>query len=179
MPSTTPDGLVYPDSSGSTQIWTHIQNLADSTQTKFAAYEAWTSWTPVFTTGFTSAGVGGFMEGYYSQIGKLVFAHFRVQLAAGFTTTGAGAITLTMPVSNYVLSGTGANSALGSWSIRDESAVSIYAGTINSSGSSGTAALFEGAWTGSAPNSHVNLTGSPTTFAASDIFSGFLTYRAA
>ena len=182
MPSTSPDGLVYPDSSGNTQLWTHFQNLADSVQAKFTAYETIVSWTPTWITsgssgGFSSVGGSGVNEGHYQRIGDWILAQFYIQLASGFSVD-TGIFTLVPPVAPYDWSGSGGTQAVGSWIIRDDSASPIenFAGTISHFDT--TTFSFGGANNAGTSNRRVEDT-IPITWASGDILSGVLNYRAA
>lgn len=179
--ATTDHGLVYPNSSGNVQMWTHLQNLAESVEAAFDAYETFTSWTPTFTNGPTTIGVGGFSEGFYTKTGGWVKAQFRIHLGTGFAFTG-GTFELVLPFPSYIWEGGtfGQTGALGNWTIRDDSAIDHFAGTIGVFETLATRACFNGAWDGTAPNSRVSSAAThPITWAAGDMFSGNLQYRAA
>jgi hypothetical protein len=173
---------VYPDSSGSTQIWTHVQNLATSVQTALtaAAGQTWTTWALSWDTasggGFTSVGAG-FSEGYYTQIGNLVHAEFRVQLGAGFAVD-TGTFILNLPVAARLWSGTVAYGTVGNWSARNNSDPYHYAGALGIWDSSGSKVHFAGSWDGTAPRSRID-SNDPIVWASSDVLSGVLNYRAA
>ncbi len=184
MPGTSPDNLTYPDASGGTSVWTHIQNLATAVQAKFTAMEAWTSWTPTFNTptdgGITSVGAG-FASGHYNQRGKHVHAEFRFQLGAGFAVQ-SGTFALLLPVPAYVWPGAIYNAALGFWILRDDSTspVQHFAGVLGGFDTGGLRCHFGGApiAAGGASIRRMDST-DPTTLAANDVLSGVLDYRAA
>jgi len=184
MPATSPDNLTYPDASGGTSLWQHVQNLATSAQAKFAAMEAWNAWTPTFDTpgngGITSVGAGA-IGGHYNQRGKHVHAEFRFQLGAGFAIQ-SGTFVLMLPVPAFVWGGNGLNAAVGSWILRDDSTspVQHMAGTLGLFQVSSDRVHFGGAPIagGGASVRRMDST-DPITWAASDILSGFLDYRAA
>ena len=184
MPSTTPDGLVYPDSTDSTQLWVHYQNLAESVQAKFTNLITWTSWTPTWDTagngGFTTDGAG-WSEGFYMRIGNLVHAEFRVELGAGFVVD-TGTFALYLPVTAYnTWSGSGLQSAIGSWTIRDDSALYHHAGTMGLYASDGLRASFNGAWDSGSSRDRARVKDDEpmNPWQDGDVMSGNLTYRAA
>ena len=148
-------------------------------------YETYTSWTPTWDLsgsggGFTSVGGSGFNQGFYMQIGKQVFAQFRIQLASGFTTD-AGTFSMVLPVPAYISwGGTVIQSSLGSWQIRDDSTFFHYAGTIGLFNSGGTACSFGGAYDSGGPADRERVDeNTPMGWDVSDVFSGQLSYRAA
>ena len=172
MPFTTPDNIYYVDSNGSTSFWEHHQNQAQSVQNKFAAYETWNSWTLTFSAGPTTLGSGGVSEGFYSRIGNLVFAEFRVELGTGFAITGT-TWQLNLPVTGYAgWGGAGSIVTLGSWSARDDNVPTHYSGSLATSGSGNSAVWFTGTTT-----NRISGTTTPFTWAAGDIVSGNLCYR--
>lgn len=179
---TTGHGIFYPNSSDPVFPWEDMQDLADSVEAALDAYEAWTSWTLTWTGlgGITSVGAGGQVQGIYEQIGKLVHAEFRIELGTGFTWSG-GTLELNLPVTAYTgWLGAGNQAALGFWTVRDDSVPDHYAGTLGLAGPSGAACHFNGAWDGTAPKKRVSGSGNiPVTWAAGDIISGALQYRAA
>ena len=179
MPTTSPHGIIYPDSSGIEDLEEHFEDLATSIETALTTYETWQSWTPTWAQGgFSSVGGSGQNQGHYIQIGSFVFAAFRIELAAGFVAT-AGIAAINLPVQAYSLwSVTNSVSTLGSWTARDDSATNHYSGSLAKSSSTGTAAFFDGAWNGTTNKGRVTET-VPFTWAANDILSGSLTYRAA
>lgn len=179
---TTDHGLVYPDSSGSTNLWEHFQQLANSVETALDTYETWTSWTPAWVTsgssgGFTSVGGSGTNQGFYSRIGNLVHAEFRIELASGFATD-SGTFTLTLPVPAYVWGGSVVQGAIGRWIARDDSSTLHWSGTIGLWDSGADEVSFGGSWDGTAPRSRVD-SNDPIVWAAGDILSGVMDYRAA
>jgi len=160
-------------------LWTHFQNLADSVQTKFAAYEAWTSWTPTWDTaasgGFTSVGAG-FGEGFYQRRGTVVHVEFRIELGAGFAVT-AGTFALLLPIIAYnSWSGTAIQSTIGTWTARNNSDPFHYSGSIGVMNASGTKATLNGSWDTAAPKSRVTDL-LPVPWASGDVLSGSLAYR--
>lgn len=177
MPSTG-HGIIYPDSSGNTQIWTHLQNLADSTEAALDAYEVWNSWTPVWPNVFTTLGTGAVNQGFYMRIGDLVIAQFRTQLGTS-PTIAAGVLKITLPIAAHESwGGTGLYPTLGSWTMRDNSLVRYYSGSIGADDAAGASVTFQGAWNGTAPLDRADEV-IPFAWAANDIVSGVLTYRAA
>jgi hypothetical protein len=176
---TTDHGLVYPTSGSPVQVPEDIQALAVSVEAALDAYEAWNSWTPVFPAGPTTIGAGGVSEGFYQRIDDLVFAQFRVELGTGFAFTGT-TFELTLPVVAYDWGGSGNLATIGSWVVRDDSVPDHYAGSIGIHGPTSTSCDFPGAWDGTSPKKRVSSSaGIPITWAAGDIFSGLLQYRAA
>jgi hypothetical protein len=182
--TTTDHGFYYPTSGSPVQIPEDIQLLAESVETRFDTDEAFTSWTPTWPGGglggITSVGGSGQNQGFYQQIGKLVFAQFRIELASGFSFFGS-TFEMALPVAAYVgWGGAGNQAALGSWTMRDDSVPDHYAGTLGLAGPSGTACHFNGAWDGTSPKKRLTSTaGVPITYAAGDVISGVLNYRAA
>lgn len=181
---TTGHGLVYPDSSGNTQIWTHVQNLADSVETALDAYETWTSWTPTWDTsgggGFTSVGAGqnqGFYQRFGTGTGSLVHAEFRVELGAGFSTD-TGTFVLILPVAAYIWAGSVVQGTIGNYTIRDDSVPYHYSGSLGLWSSSADRVSFNGSWDGTKPRSRVD-SNDPVVWASGDILSGTLSYRSA
>jgi hypothetical protein len=177
---TTGHGLIYPTSGSPVQVPEDIQTLAESVEDALDDYESYTSWVPTFggLGGISSVGAG-VIEGFYQQIGKLVFAQFRIELGAGFSFTGS-TFEMNLPVTAYVFGGAGNQAALGSWTMRDDSVPDHYAGTLGLAGPSGLACHFNGAWDGTSPKKRLTSTaGTPITYASGDVISGVLHYRAA
>jgi hypothetical protein len=182
----TADGFIYPDNSGGVSLWTHIQNLATSIQTKRDAERLWNSWTPTWNTptdgGVLSVGAG-VNQGFYRMDGnKLVHAEFRVELGAGFSIQ-AGTFILNLPVPAYVWGGAAINGALGSWTARDNSTsgpVVHPSGTIGNWDTGGLRVHFAGApaasFTGAPRRVDSN---DPIPWASGDVLAGVLDYRAA
>lgn len=188
MPTTSPDGLVYPDSSGSVNLWTHFQNLADSVQTKFSATAAWTSWTPTWDTsgggGFTSVGGSGFNQGFYRNVNGLVHAEFRVELASGFAVD-TGTFLLMLPVAAYVWGGAVLQATVGTWTARDADVPYHYSGSLGLYQASADRVSFNGTpkaspgTIGEAVSRNRIDSNDPVVWATGDVLSGKLEYRAA
>lgn len=172
MATTSPDGIVYPTSSGSTQLWTHYQNLADSVQTALTAMKTWTSWTPVFNTGPTGIGSGGVAEGSYLLVGDLFIGSFRLEL--GTSPTISGTFELNLPVPIFAWSGV--QMALGNWVARDASPTVYYSGSIVAISQSPSRCHFAGAWDGPSSSKRVS-DDTPMTWVATDVLTGQLTYK--
>lgn len=97
MPSTS-RGYVYPDSSGHTRLWEHLQTLAvDVDDDITALLGPWTAYAPVL--GGTSWAIGnGTIEGRYKALGKTIL--MRAKVTIGSTTTkgtGGTQATVTLP----------------------------------------------------------------------------------
>jgi hypothetical protein len=182
VPSTS-RGLVYPDSSGNVQIWTHLQNLAESADAAIAtASAAWTSWTPTWDTsgggGFTSVGGSGTNQGFYRNSDGLVHAEFRIELASGFAVD-TGTFVLVLPVTAYASwGGVVSYATLGNWEARNNSDPYHYGGPLAMWDAAGTKVHFGGSWDGSSPRSRID-SNDPIVWASGDVLSGNLNYRAA
>ncbi len=180
---TTGHGISYIDPGDQVDLDADIQQLADSVETALDVYETFNSWTPTFNSGgFTNFGGSGFNQGFYSQIGKLVHAQFRMEIASGFAVS-AGLFVLNLPVTAFAWSGANNAATIGSWLLRDDSVPRHYSGGILTVTSGGGARVwFGGAWDTSpapdAPSGRVSDT-EPVTWAAGDVLSGTLRYRAA
>lgn len=179
---TTGHGFVYPTSGDNTQIWTHIQNLAESVETALDSYETFTSWTPTWDTtnggGFTSVGGSGSNQGFYSRIGNLVHAEFRVELATGFSLD-TGNFLLVLPLAAYIgWGGSILQSTLGSWTLRNDSDPYHHGGSLGIYSSTGLTVSFNGSWDGTAPRARVD-SNDPVAWAVGDVLSGNLNYRVA
>jgi len=180
MPTTSPDGFVYPDSAGGVSLWTHFANLADSLQAKFAALEAWTVWTPIWIDGPVTIGAGGQNVGRYRRMGKFCEAWFRAELGTGFVMNST-TFELTLPF-NADVSWLQGNKklAIGAWEVRDESVTDHFGGTISIHDSVGDTVDFAGAWSTSASKDSTRVSsevGKPQTWAAGDVISGHMSYR--
>lgn len=192
MPTTSPDNISYPDSSGSSSIWTHIQSTATSVQAALTAMVTHNSWTLAWDTsgggGFTSVGGSGTSQGFYSKIGTgsgaLVHAEFRVELASGFSVD-TGTFVLMLPVAAYVWGGSSIQATLGTWTARDDSVPYHYSGSLGIYQASSDRVSFNGAPKGSpstiseAVSRNRIDSNDPIAWAAGDVLSGVLRYRAA
>lgn len=152
--------------------YTHIKSTSGLTWSG-----GWKSWTPVWTTGPTNVGSGGFNQGSYIQQGKMVHAEFRVQLGSS-PTWGSGTTELVLPVPAFQWAGTGLQASVGSWIARNNSVPSHYTGTIGIHSSAATSVSFGGAWDNAAPRGRVD-SNDPVPWVNGDIFSGSMDYRAA
>lgn len=178
---TTGHGLVYPTSAGNTNLWEHLQNLAESVEAAMDSYEAFNSWTLAWDTtgggGFTSVGGLGQSQGFYSRIGNFVHAEFRVELASGFTVD-TGTFVLNLPVAAYVWNGSGIQATLGTWTARDDSSPNHWSGSLGVWAAGATSVSFNGAWDGTSSKKRID-SNDPIVWAANDVLSGVLNYRAA
>jgi hypothetical protein len=186
---TTADGYVYPDLvSGGVDLAAHYQNLAVSVQARRDLDLAFTSWTPTWDTaaggGFLSVGGSGFNQGHYQQIGKTVHAEFRIELASGFSVD-SGTFVLILPVAAYLWSGSVLAGAVGHWTARNDSDPFHYSGTLGLWDNTATRVSFNGTpdatiagATDAVPRSRMD-SNDPIAWAAGDVLSGNLTYRAA
>jgi hypothetical protein len=135
--------------------------LATSVQTALTAVGAqtWSTWTLSWDTtsggGFTSVGGSGFSEGYYTRIGNLVHAEFRVELASGFAVD-TGTFILMLPVTAHAFSGAIFHSTLGTWTARDDSAPNHWSGSLSLYQSSADRVSFGGAWDGTSPKKRID-----------------------
>ena len=189
MGTTSPDGFVYADSSHQmNNWWDAFQELANSIQAARTAERAWTSWTPTWDTpgngGFTSYGSGSSAEGFWRKDkGGVVDAWFRIRLGTS-PATQSGTFVMNLPVTAWIWNSAteGTNAALGNWTLRDDSTspVQHMAGAIGQWDSTGTKAFFGGAPVSSTPFQSIRRIDStdPITWAAQDILSGLLRYRA-
>ena len=175
---TTGHGIDFPESGDPPQAWVDFENMANSIEAAFDAYETWHPWTPVFTTGgFSSYGSGGGAQAHYQDRGGRIHAEFLIKLGSGFAVT-AGIMVMTLPVVGYGWSGDAFLASLGIWNIRDDSVPDHYTGGVFVSGSGAVGMVFGGAWDGTSPDDRVSNT-SPMAWAAGDLFSAVIDYRAA
>lgn len=183
IPFTSPDNLQYPASTDNTHIWEHIQALATSVQTALTAVGAqtWNSWTPTWDTagggGFTGVGGSGVNQGFYTQIGNLIHAEFRVELASGFSVD-TGTFVLMLPVAAYAFGGAVLQQTIGTWTARDDSAPNHWSGTLGTWSNDHDRVSFNGAWDGTSPKKRID-SNDPFVWAAGDVLSGNLSYRRA
>ncbi len=129
------------------------------------------TWTPTWTS--LTKGTGSAEEGWSLQIGRLMVAQYTITL--GTSPSYAASISFTLPAD--CITGTG-DVNVGTWTIRDDSALDWYTGTVNLL-TAGTARLL-GAWTGTVPNERVGVTSStPVTPASGDKITLNLSYLTA
>jgi len=197
MPGTSPDNLTYPDASGGTSIWQHVQNLATSAQAALTArHDVWNNWPLVWDTasggGFLSVGGAGSSQGFYQQCGKLVHAEFRVELASGFSID-SGTFLLVLPVPAFVWGASGISGCIGTWTARDDSASGAavtprhYGGSLGLWAAASDRVHFAAAVSPFPNTGPTNFTppysridsNDPIPWAAGDVLAGNLTYRAA
>lgn len=128
-----------------------------------------TEFTPSFTG--LSTGTGATSEGWYSQIGNLVFWGFRVQL--GSSPSSSATVVIDLPVDAWTGGGNGLQAVVGSFVFRDASTVNFYAGTATVHSSGGTNASF-------CLGSNVTRLGNsvPVAFAVDDVISASGVYQA-
>ena len=178
---TTPNGIVYPLSAGLNDWSAHLENIATTVEAALAAREAWQTWPLVFADGPTTIGAGGVSKGHYVRIGNRIHAEFLVVLGTGFVITPTVGWELVLPVVAYDWGGVGNQVTVGTWAVRDNSAATHYAGTINIHDAASDSVDFAGAWDLSAPNQPAERIDEdePITWAVGDFFSGTIDYRAA
>jgi len=135
----------------------NMNGLRDSLK---AIGDAWTAYTPAWTTTGTAPVLGnGTITGFYMSAGKLT--QYKIRLTMGSTTTyGTGSFTFSLPVSGSVAS----YDPMGSAVLHDASAGARYL-CIPWVVSGTTIRLLDQAQTGASPE--VAQT-SPITFATSD-----------
>lgn len=176
---TTDLGIIYPDSSGSGETWEHFSTLATTIDSAIGSGGTFQSWTPTWSDGPSNFGAGGTNEGYYVQVGDLVFAAFRWELGTAPVISGTE-WEVVLPVPAHIW-GSVSGATIGRWVLNDFSAVRLFAGTIAIHASSHLSADFWGApATGSTAVGNDRLEQAvPITMAAGDILSGYMKYRAA
>lgn len=102
MPA-TPRGITYPDGTGHTRLWEHLQAVADTADTAIgaaaAAVEAaaWTTYTPSLTAATTNPVLGnGSIAGRYVKGGRLCLCEIQV-LWGSTSTYGSGVYAFGLP----------------------------------------------------------------------------------
>jgi len=90
---TTERGLTYPDATGHTRLWEHIQALADSAEAALDALDP--AWTNLALAGPTYVARTGYLVPAYRVIGN------KVELRGGITKSSniaSGDVVLTLPL---------------------------------------------------------------------------------
>lgn len=176
MPS-TPLGIVYPASTDAVDVPGDLQRQALSVDALLAAQGQWQAFTPVYSAGVASIGGSAENEGWFSQIGQLVFWGFRTQFGSAPSITTI--INLNLPVPAYQ-PGSALSTVVGTWRWRTAVGPSEFAGAIGLFTNNGTGVSFSGAWNGTNPGVRM---GSGSTAALSvavnDVLAGSGCYRAA
>jgi hypothetical protein len=117
MPNTA-RGFTYPDSSGHTRLWEHIQNAVQSIDTFLTSWgSAWTAYSPTLS-GITLG--NGTLTAYYKKIGSTV--HVRCDLILGSTTSFSGTTIIGLPTPVRTAAGYGQGSPIGAAFMYDSSA---------------------------------------------------------
>lgn len=129
------------------------------------------SFTPTWTS--LTIGTGAVNEGWYSQIGDLVFWGFRTQLGTSPSFTGTALVDL--PVAAWVGGGNGLQMVLGAFHYRRASGTLMYTGSATVFASAGTQAAFSLGST----TTRVGSTGpTPAAAGVDDVLSASGVYRA-
>jgi len=137
--------------------------------TEFAIIE----WTPTFSTGVTTMGVGTTATGWYTNRAGIITGQFYVVFAG--SPVFASTIAMDLPVT---ADADGYQAVCGSWIFRDQApSLYHYSGELGIWSGANNSVSFSGAWDGTAPRTRVT-NGTPFTVAATDILSGNLSYRA-
>ncbi len=131
------------------------------------------TFTPTFVQGFTSEGTSPTKDGWYYQIGKMVFWGFRVQF--GTSVVNNTTVVLNLPVAAY---DAGLQTSVGSWIFRATSS-SHYAGTLGTWAAGATSCSFSGSWNGSTKDDGRLSNTQPGGIIAASALSGGGFYRAA
>ena len=137
----------------------------------------WTAYTPALTS--VTLGTGGTVSGAYMNAGKLVAVRFLLTLGTGGSFTGF--VTLGLPSGLSISASYAARCPVGQFGARDDSAGTLYEGSIvrQSGATYDAVSLF--AYNASATYVTASAVGAaiPFTWAASDTLYGSLLYEAA
>lgn len=91
---TTPNGITYPDSSGHTRLWEHLQELANDVDAQLALLKAqgtWTDYTPILVDSTVPGTPKASAVTYarWCKIGKTVFVQGQLSNTSGATVPNA------------------------------------------------------------------------------------------
>lgn len=182
---TTPLGIPYPASTDAPRVWQDMQSLASQVDTLLQGFGQWTSFTPTFSAGVLAQGTGFYKAGWYSQIGKMMFWHWRYEFGA----TGSPALNAELQWDIGNLPGTpyidpspaapGLTTTLGNWTWRSStSGLRHYSGTVGIFAVGANTAFLGGAFDGTAHRIRMGATGTPA-LANSDVIAAAGHYRLA
>lgn len=106
---TTPLGIVYPESTANTQLWTHFQTMADDVDglidtdrdLRDAAFSSYTPSITGSTSGTWTAGNATF-NSYYFRLGRLVFVWGEIVCGTttSITAVTSGSLHFSLPVAS-------------------------------------------------------------------------------
>lgn len=177
MPS-TPLGIVYPSATDAVNIPGDMQTMANSVDALLEGQGVWQSFTPNYSAGVASIGTTfATNDGWYSQLGGIVFWGFRTQFGAAPSITTI--INLELPIPAYA-PGAILSTVVGNWRWRTAVGPSEFGGPIGLFTTNGTTCSFSGAWNGTNPGVRMG-SGSTAALsvAVSDVLAGSGCYRAA
>lgn len=127
MPTITINGVNYelPENDGVASKVPSYNEALIALAAAFSTGAAWSSWTPTWTNLTLGNGV---VVARYQRVGKLIIA--RLSIILGSTSSVAGLITFSLPVTRVGYAGTAGLIVIGHARLRDDSVPANYNGAV-------------------------------------------------